>query len=150
MQDPRNLALVWASEVLREQKEAMGADPYPYGLEPNHKALEAVVRNRAERPRVRGEAAEALAHSHRRESHDVLIAGLRDSSKDVRFWCAFALGEMAESRALPHLERLVSTDKRPVKGFHSVAKEAADAIENIHIGNVPHRRKDGCIFCVKA
>src|SRR5213080_3806537 len=26
MQDPRNLALVWASEVLREQKEAMGAD----------------------------------------------------------------------------------------------------------------------------
>ena len=44
MQYPRNLALVWASEVLREQKEAMGADPYPYGLELNHKALEAVVR----------------------------------------------------------------------------------------------------------
>src|SRR5438093_2488213 len=44
MQDPRNLALVWASEVLREQKEAMGADPYPYGLELNHQALEAVVR----------------------------------------------------------------------------------------------------------
>ena len=44
MQDPRNLALVWASEVLSEQKEAMGADPYPYGLERNRKALEAVVR----------------------------------------------------------------------------------------------------------
>jgi 4,5-dihydroxyphthalate decarboxylase len=44
MQDPRNLALVWASEVLREQREAMGADPWPYGLEPNRKALEAVVR----------------------------------------------------------------------------------------------------------
>jgi len=44
MQDPRNLALVWASEVLSEQKEAIGADPYPYGLEPNRKALEAVVR----------------------------------------------------------------------------------------------------------
>jgi 4,5-dihydroxyphthalate decarboxylase len=44
MQDPRNLALVWASEVLREQREALGADPWPYGLEPNRKALEAVVR----------------------------------------------------------------------------------------------------------
>jgi 4,5-dihydroxyphthalate decarboxylase len=44
MQDPRNLALVWASEVLAEQKAAMGADPYPYGLAPNRKALEAVVR----------------------------------------------------------------------------------------------------------
>jgi 4,5-dihydroxyphthalate decarboxylase len=44
MQDPRNPALVWAAEVLREQKEALGADPYPYGLAPNRKALEAVVR----------------------------------------------------------------------------------------------------------
>jgi HEAT repeat protein len=97
----------------------------------------------------RAESARRLAHSHRRESHDVLIAGLQDSSKDVRFWCAFALGELAESRALPHLERLVSTDKRRVKGFHSVAKEAADAIENIRIGSAPHRRKNGCMFCVR-
>jgi 4,5-dihydroxyphthalate decarboxylase len=44
MQDPRNLALAWAAEVLREQKEALGADPWPYGLEANRKALEAVVR----------------------------------------------------------------------------------------------------------
>lgn len=44
MQDPRNLALVWASEVLREQKEALGADPWPYNLQDNRKALEAVVR----------------------------------------------------------------------------------------------------------
>ena len=114
------------------------------------RALEGVMRNRAERPRVRGEAAEALAHAHRRESHDVLIAGLRDSSKDVRLWCAFALGEMAERRALPYLERLASSDNRTVKGFPSAAKEAADAIENIRIGNVPHRRRKGCIFCVKA
>jgi HEAT repeat protein len=112
--------------------------------------LEAVVLNPGERPRVRGEAAEALAHSHRRKSHDVLIAGLQDSSKNVRFWCAFALGEMTESRALPHLERLVSADKRPIKGFHSVAKEAADAIEKIRKRNVPHRGKNGCIFCMKA
>lgn len=113
------------------------------------RALEGVVKNKSERPRVRGEAAEALAHCHRTKSHDVLVAGLSDSSKDVRFWCAFALGEMAEKRALPLLKRLVATDRRMVKGFHSVAKEAADAIENIEKGNVGHRRKRGCIFCVR-
>ena len=59
------------------------------------RALENAVKNKRENPRVRGEAAEALAHCHRRKSHDMLLAGLRDSSKDVRFWCAFALGEMA-------------------------------------------------------
>jgi hypothetical protein len=88
------------------------------------RALESAVNNKSEHPRVRGEAAEALAHCHRTKSHDVLLAGLNDSSKDVRFWCAFSLGQMAEKRALPSLKRLAATDRRMVKGFHSVAKEA--------------------------
>jgi len=113
------------------------------------RALESVVKNKSERPRVRGAAAEALAHCHRRESHAVLLAGLNDSSKDVRFWSAFSLGEMAETRAIPSLKLLAATDRRVVKGLHSVAKEAADAIENIQKGNVGHRRKHGCIFCVR-
>jgi hypothetical protein len=113
------------------------------------RALESTVTNKSEHPRVRGEAAEALAHCHRTKSHNVLLAGLSDSSKDVRFWCAFSLGQMAEKRALPSLKRLAATDRRMVKGFHSVAKEAADAIENIQEGNVGHRRKRGCIFCVR-
>jgi hypothetical protein len=37
-----------------------------------------------------------------------------------------------------------------VKGFYSVAKEAADAIENIQTEKVAHRRKSGCVFCVRA
>lgn len=114
------------------------------------RALENVVRNKLERPRVRGEAAEALAHCHRRKSHDVLLRALADSSKEVRFWSAFALGEMAEPRAISALERLAASDTRLVKRFHSVAKEAADAIRNIHTGNVGHRRKNGCVFCVRA
>lgn len=113
------------------------------------RALESVVKNKSERPRVRGQAAETLAHWHRKKSHDVLLAGLGDSSKEVRFWCAFALGEMAEKRAIPSLKRLVATDKRIVKGFHSVAKEATDAIENIQTEKVAHRRKKGCVFCVR-
>jgi HEAT repeat protein len=114
------------------------------------RALESVVKNKSERPRVRGDAAEALAHRHRRKSHDVLLTGLCDSSKEVRFWCAFALGEMAEKRALPSLENLLTTDRRIVRGFHSVAEEAADAIENIQTEKVAHRRKNGCVFCVRA
>ena len=113
------------------------------------KALERTVESNTEHPRVRGEAAEALAHVHRKNSHDVLLKGLGNPSKDVRFWCAFALGEMAEQRAIVALRRLVATDKRMVKGFWSVAKEAADAIENIQKGNKGHRRKDGCCFCVR-
>ena len=53
MQDPRNFALAWASDVMREQNEALGADPWPYGLEPNRKALEAVVRYEFEQGMIR-------------------------------------------------------------------------------------------------
>jgi predicted Zn-dependent protease len=113
------------------------------------KALERAVKNKTEHPRVRGEAAEALAHGHRKKSHDVLLKGLGDRSKDLRFWCAFALGEMAEQRAIVALRQLVATDKRVVKGFWSVAKEATDAIEKIEGANKGHRRKDGCCFCVR-
>jgi HEAT repeat protein len=95
------------------------------------RALESTVKSKSERPRVRGEAAEALAHRHRKQSHDVLLTGLGDSSKDVRFWCAFALGEMAEKRAVPSLKRLVASDRRIVKGFHSVANEAADGSDRL-------------------
>jgi HEAT repeat protein len=114
------------------------------------RALERAVKNNSERPTVRGHAAEALAHFHRKKSHAVLLTGLDDSSKEVRFWCAFALGEMAEKRAIPALKRLVASDRRIVKGFHSVAKEAADAIENIKTEKVAHWRRYGCVFCVRA
>ena len=44
MSDPRNLALVWVKDLIREQEEIFGPDPWPYNLEDNRKALEAVVR----------------------------------------------------------------------------------------------------------
>ncbi len=112
------------------------------------KALERAFVNRSEHPRVRGEAAKALAHGHRLKSHELLLRGLDDKSKDVRFWCAFALGEMAELRAIKALQHIAETDKRIVKGFHSVAKEAIDAIRNIKEEKQFHRRRNGCVFCV--
>ncbi len=42
--DPRSFALVWVQDLLREQREIFGADPWPYTLEDNRKTLEAVIR----------------------------------------------------------------------------------------------------------
>ena len=44
MKDPRNFALVWIKELMQEQEQIFGPDPWPYNLEDNRKALEAVVR----------------------------------------------------------------------------------------------------------
>jgi 4,5-dihydroxyphthalate decarboxylase len=42
--DPRSFALVWVQDLLREQREIFGPDPWPYNLEDNRNALEAVIR----------------------------------------------------------------------------------------------------------
>ena len=110
-------------------------------------ALEQVVNDISENPRVRGYAAEALHLNHRMKSHDVLLKNLTDPSKQVRFWCAYTLGQMAEHRAIPALERLSVSDNRVVTGYHSVAKEAADALQEIKT-NKAHRRERGCISCI--
>jgi HEAT repeat protein len=107
-------------------------------------ALERTVRNKSENPDVRGYAAETLAHRHRRSTHNLLIKALQDPSKDVRFWCAFALGQMREKKAVSVLQLLLS-DQRLVRGFHSVAKEAADAISEIE-QREPKRR---CPYCIR-
>jgi hypothetical protein len=55
----------------------------------------------------------------------------------------FALGQMAEDRAITVLEQLAATDQRIVRGFHSIAQEALDALRNIQAA---HRTKQGYIF----
>ena len=44
MKDPRNFALVWVKELMDEQRKIFGLDPWPYNVEDNRKALEAVLR----------------------------------------------------------------------------------------------------------
>jgi len=44
MRDPRSFALVWVQDLMREQKEIFGADPWPYNLDDNRKDLEAAIR----------------------------------------------------------------------------------------------------------
>jgi 4,5-dihydroxyphthalate decarboxylase len=44
MKDPRSFALVWVQDLLREQRDIFGADPWPYNIDDNRAALEAVSR----------------------------------------------------------------------------------------------------------
>lgn len=48
MKDPRSFALVWVKELMLEQEDIFGPDPWPYNLEDNRIALEAVVRYECE------------------------------------------------------------------------------------------------------
>jgi 4,5-dihydroxyphthalate decarboxylase len=51
--DPRSFALVWVQDLLREQREIFGRDPWPYNLEDNREALEAVIRYEYEQGMIR-------------------------------------------------------------------------------------------------
>jgi 4,5-dihydroxyphthalate decarboxylase len=44
MKDPRSFGLVWVQELMKEQERIFGADPWPYNIEDNRAALEAVLR----------------------------------------------------------------------------------------------------------
>jgi len=113
-------------------------------------ALEKTVANKREHPKVRGQAAESLAHNHRAKSHDILRVNLNDPSKEVRFWCAYSLAQMADEDALAPLKRLAEEDHRVIKGFWSVSKEARWAIREIRKRLTERkRRRKPCLFCSK-
>ena len=113
-------------------------------------ALERVVANKREHPKVRGQAAESLAHNHRPQSHRILRENLNDASKEVRFWCAYALAQMADEEALMPLKKLARDDHRVVRGFWSVGREANAAIRVIRKEMKQRgRRRRPCLFCSK-
>ena len=53
MRDPRNFALVWVKELMREQEAIFGPNPWPYNLKDNRKALEVVIRYEYEQGMVK-------------------------------------------------------------------------------------------------
>jgi HEAT repeat protein len=96
---------------------------------------------------VRSHAAEALAaqigasapHSSGRDAATTALMGtLGDPDSGVRFWSAFALGELRAVEALPALHGLV-TDENLVDGWWTVGEEATDAIASIE-GRTPPER----------
>lgn len=80
---------------------------------------------------VRAHAAEALGVLKCGDALQQLLSALEDPSAEVRYWAAYALGELGDARALLALKRLASSDKGEVKSLGSVSEEASRAIENI-------------------
>ena len=97
-------------------------------------ALREVLANQGEEAKVRGEAAESLGGCFASEAIPDLIAALKDQSPEVRFWSAYALGQVRAESAVAALETMASSDDAVVPGWWSVAKEAAGAIEEIRKG----------------
>lgn len=148
--------LRYVIRTLRHGKRVMNRTAAAYALNLMHgrtavRALEKSVGNRKEHPKVRGQAAESLAHNHREESHLLLRRMLSDPSKEVRFWCSFALAEMGDNEALAPLRELARKDHRIVKGFWSVSREAKAAIRKIQgeIQNRNNRRSKRCLYCLR-
>ncbi len=100
-------------------------------------ALLRALRDRSEEPDVRAHAAEALGHMADRLGErrpDVLAAllhALTEAVPEVRFWAAFALGNLGDEAAIPALERLAARDTASAPGWWSIRKEALDSIEQI-------------------
>jgi len=44
MEDPRRVSLAWLRELIEEQRQVLGRDPWPYDLPSNRKALETMIR----------------------------------------------------------------------------------------------------------
>ena len=108
--------------------------------------LLAALRDPAEDPRVRAQAAETLGYTTRdartrsyKEAARVLVDALSDGSPSVRFWAAFALGSMRARAAVPALRHLATTDEAVCPGWWRVADEAADALVRIAGGTPPDR-----------
>jgi HEAT repeat protein len=97
------------------------------------RVLREVLADRSESGIVRGMAAEHLVFV--KAAIPDLIRGLRDEAREVRFWCAYALGAGWVKRALPELRRL-TTDRSRVKGWWSIAREARWAIASIEGGPI--------------
>jgi HEAT repeat protein len=92
----------------------------------------------AETPSVRGQAAESLSGARNARAIPSLIAALDDPSPEVRYWAAFALGELSAQDALPALERLAANDTAIADRHGSVADEARAAIAIIRSDDGVH------------
>lgn len=90
-----------------------------------------VLRNRMELPGVRGFAAEALADNANIRAQDPLLECLDDPDAEVRWWSAFALGELGDAKSLPRLRATAELDSEVVGRLGAVGTEAVAAIERI-------------------
>jgi HEAT repeat protein len=136
----KSLAIVRSKRALRpliitlveaEDSNKRQAAAYALGWLCDKRAVEPLLKTltqRSEDERVRSQAAESLGFLKDKRAAGPLIVALKDPSTEVRFWSAFALGQLGDRRALPQLKRLATTDKTILDGWWEVSKEASDAI----------------------
>lgn len=116
-----------AEEVRRAAVYALGT----LGAAPEVAALARVVANPNETNHVRGAAAEALADLREDAARPVLRHLLVDPSAEVRYWAAFALGEIGSVEELTALATLAGGDSGQAENGRMVSDEAAEAIARI-------------------
>ncbi len=115
------------------EKEQRAAAAYALGLLADERArppLVQVLSDPKADPKVRGHAAEALAHLGDERAADHLVAALNDRSVEVRYWSAFALGQLRNKKAVPELKRLL-TNKAVLPGWGRISDAAKEAIASI-------------------
>jgi HEAT repeat protein len=95
------------------------------------KPLLTVLQDKDEHSTVRAMAAETLAALQASEAVSPLVSALRDDAIEVRFWAAFALGELGGPDVIPHLAELAERDPGILTGWWSVRQEALGAVEQI-------------------
>jgi len=117
-----------------DDDEARKAAAYALGLIGDEDATRALVWTLTQRegvPAVRGMAAESLAYVGAKSAVPALLVTLDDPSPEVRFWSAFALGELGGPESLPGLERVAVRDMADVPDWGTVSHEATRAIARI-------------------
>jgi HEAT repeat protein len=131
--DKRAVVPLISSLLEGKDIEQQAAAAYALGLLGDKLSVEPLLEtlgNRNVHPKVRGHAAEALAHSGDDHAVDSLITALGDPSAEVRFWASFALGQLGNKKALPDLERLLS-EVAILPRWGKVSDAAREAIKNI-------------------
>lgn len=90
-----------------------------------------IVGDLEEPPALRGQATEALGYLADSRSLPSLLHAARDQAPEVRFWAAFALGQIGGSAAEAILEEMTRNDHAYVEGWWEISKEAATALKSI-------------------
>lgn len=113
--------------------ENRSACAYVLGFDGSQEAVLALVRclsNSAEKPNVRGQAAEALGETNSAVAVEPLIESLSSPVVEVRFWAAFALGKLKNPAGRDALMRALA-DQAVLEGWGSVADEARSALAEL-------------------
>lgn len=90
-----------------------------------------VAMDRALDEDVRGHAIEALGLLQAKEAVPDLITLLSDPAAELRYWAAYALGQIGDPASIPALEQMARVDTAVQRHGFSLREEALDALESI-------------------